>query len=228
MSALETFVARYGRQKYLVLSLAFYLLADAVLPQNRVLTWSVLALLILAGPLATDGRGFSFRLTVGLAVGMVLLGFTDTWLDSGWTAVAASGVGAAFFATLIFVISRSLLIEQKVVTGDTLWAAVNVYVLFGLHFAFLYAIVLELVPGAFTGGILDAPGQESRHSLIYYSFVTMTTLGYGDITPKVHVAATLAYVQALVGQLYVAILIARLVALYGTGSRPADDGRAEK
>jgi hypothetical protein len=50
--------------------------------------------------------------------------------------------------------------------------------------------------------------------MIYYSFVTMTTLGYGDITPKIQIAATLAYVQALIGQLYVAILIARLVSLY--------------
>ena len=54
--------------------------------------------------------------------------------------------------------------------------------------------------------------------MIYYSFVTMTTLGYGDITPKIHVAATLAYVQALIGQLYVAILIARLVSMYSTQS----------
>lgn len=107
--------------------------------------------------------------------------------------------------------------EQTRITAETLWAAVNVYVLFGMMFAFLYSAVLILDPGAFSGGILDNGHLRLTQSMIYYSFVTMTTLGYGDIVPKIHVAATLAYVQALIGQLYVAILIARLVSMYNIG-----------
>ena len=111
---------------------------------------------------------------------------------------------------------RALLVEQTRVTGETLWAAINVYVLFGMMFAFLYSAVLALAPDAFVGGILENINQDVTQSMVYYSFVTMTTLGYGDITPKIHVAATLAYVQALIGQLYVAVLIARLVSMYNS------------
>jgi hypothetical protein len=107
-----------------------------------------------------------------------------------------------------------LLVEQKTVSGETLWAAINVYVLIGMLFAFGYSIVAILEPEAFSGSLLNQD-QDLTQTFLYFSFVTMTTLGYGDITPKIQVAATLTYVQALIGQLYVAILIARLVSLYG-------------
>ena len=92
-------------------------------------------------------------------------------------------------------------------------------VVFGLMFAFLYTAVIAVEPAAFSGGILEHNEEAVAQSMIYYSFVTMTTLGYGDITPKIQVAATLAYVQALIGQLYVAILIARLVSLYNRSDK---------
>jgi len=74
---------------------------------------------------------------------------------------------------------------------------------------FLYNITEILHPGSFSlAAVLDA---ESKKALYFFSFVTLTTLGYGDITPVSGPARSLAMVEAIVGQMYIAVLIARLV-----------------
>lgn len=211
-------VERIGKQSYLAMSLVCYLIADAFVPENRLLTVSILAMLIISGPLAVSTRWRRRFVTMGLAVAMVGLGYLSTVNQAEHLAFIAALVAALFFLDMIYLLSKALLIEQTRVTAETLWAGINIYLLFGMLFAFLYGAVLALYPGAFAGGILENDGQGVAQSMVYYSFVTMTTLGYGDITPKIHVAATLAYVQALIGQLYVAILIARLVSMYSTQS----------
>ena len=154
---------------------------------------------------------------------MVSAGYAATAAGSAWLTLAAPLFAALFFLDLIGTISRGLLFEQTRVTAETLWAAINIYLLLGLFFAFLYSAMLAGWPHAFAGGILDSSGARVTRSMVYYSFVTMTTLGYGDITPKIHAAATLAYVQALIGQLYVAILIARLVSMYNAQSEKNEE-----
>jgi hypothetical protein len=69
-------------------------------------------------------------------------------------------------------------------------------------------------PGLFDGKFMDHALQDQLMGFIYFSFVTITTLGYGDITPTTTGVATLTYLEALIGQLYIAIMIARLVGLY--------------
>lgn len=88
--------------------------------------------------------------------------------------------------------------------------AIAVYLLFGVLYAHGYHIVSILQPGSFNG----TPGELSNVSgWAYYSYVTLTTVGYGDITPVSQVARTLSVGEALTGQLYLAVLIARLVAM---------------
>lgn len=216
MRTVDEFIGRFGKQRYLAISLVCYLLADAFIPENRILTYSILAMLIVSGPMATGKTRGQRVVTISLAVLMIALGYSSAFIAGHEVRFFAHMVAAAFFLNLIYLISRALLVEQTRVTGETLWAAINVYVLFGMMFAFLYSAVLALAPDAFVGGILENINQDVTQSMVYYSFVTMTTLGYGDITPKIHVAATLAYVQALIGQLYVAVLIARLVSMYNS------------
>ena len=218
MPSLEEVVSRVGKQSNLAISLFCYLIADAFVSENRLLTYSILAMLIISGPMAAGKKRGRRLVTLVLAVAMIGLGYASTVSQSYQLDFIANMVASLFFMDMIYLISRSVLIEQTRVTGETLWAAINIYLLFGMMFAFLYSAVLALSPGAFAGGILENENQDITQSMVYYSFVTMTTLGYGDITPKIHVAATLAYVQALIGQLYVAILIARLVSMYSTQS----------
>lgn len=214
MPSLNTVVDRYGKQKYLGISLFIYLIVDAFFPGNDLLTYSILALMIITGPLATGRSSRERNVTIGLALLMVLFGYWSTYSSEVLTRLLPNLAGAAFFFALIYLISRALLVEQKQVTGETLWAAINVYLLLGMLFAFLYNIVTIVEPGAISGGMLDTRPASGDQAFLYYSFVTMTTLGYGDILPKIQIAAALAYVQALIGQLYVAILIARLVSMY--------------
>jgi hypothetical protein len=99
--------------------------------------------------------------------------------------------------------------------------AVAAYLLLGLAWALSYELVALLATGAFA---VTGPAEPERHRFIYFSFVTLTTVGYGDVTPVHPVARSLAVAEALTGQLYPAILLARLVSL-ATGSGPASPGR---
>ena len=98
---------------------------------------------------------------------------------------------------------------------DRLFGAIGLYLLLGAIWATLYAVIANAIPDAFAG-------QLTTHATMfdwgYFSLVTLTTVGYGDITPVARIARSLAALEALIGQLYPAIIIARLVS--------ANDGAA--
>ena len=113
------------------------------------------------------------------------------------------------FAALI-VINRTIFSEKKV-SGDTIKGGISVFFLIGLVWALIYSIVYLLDSNAFSKSIETI---NLLDSMLYFSFTTLTTLGYGDITPVSHIARTLANLQAVVGMMYPSIFIARLVGLY--------------
>lgn len=94
------------------------------------------------------------------------------------------------------------------VDHEKLAAAVCVYLLLGVVWQDLYILVDTLIPGSFNSTLL------AGKDYLYFSFITLSTLGYGDIAPVNGPAQALAYTEALVGQLYLTILVARLVGLY--------------
>ena len=116
-----------------------------------------------------------------------------------------------------------------VVDREHLYAGLSAYMLAGIFFGVFYWVLEQTWSGSFA-----IPGEGARatfHSqlAIYYSFVTLTTLGYGDIVPRSEVARGLAIMEAVAGQLYLAVMIARLVSLYVSGEgkdnqRDAQDG----
>jgi len=109
---------------------------------------------------------------------------------------------------LVVMLLRRLFRTERV-TADTLSSAISGYFLLGILWAFAYGILLWFDPAAFPGG------QEARTAdLFYFSFVTLTTLGFGDITPVTDPAQTLTVLEAIVGQLYLAITVARLVGMH--------------
>lgn len=131
-----------------------------------------------------------------------------------------------FAAHLAFLIYAVLLILYEVmqvgrVTADRLRGAICVYLLLGLIWAVLYSMIEYSRPGAFVaaGGepltqrASDA-GYRDFSILVYYSYVTLTTLGYGDVAPVSPVARTFSWLEAVTGQVYLAVLIARLVGLH--------------
>jgi Ion channel len=96
------------------------------------------------------------------------------------------------------------------VTHHRILGAVAVYLLLGLMWASAYALLYQLRPDAFAGALGETPTPQTW---IYFSFITLATVGYGDITPVHPVARSLVIAEALTGQLYLAITLAHLVAL---------------
>ena len=121
---------------------------------------------------------------------------------------------AAFLMFIAILIVRDVL-KAQAITWDAILGAVCAYLLVGLAWGLLYAWVALRNPEAFSAASLVAEAYAGE-PMIYYSFVTLTTLGYGDITPVSHPARTLSWLEAAFGQIYLAVLVARLVSLHLT------------
>jgi ion channel len=123
-------------------------------------------------------------------------------------------IGGIFF--VVFVIAHLLrsVLTASSVTTEVLCASLAAYLFLGLLWALGYWLVAELIPNAFafSGGDKTLHGSNG----LYFSFITLATVGYGDITPVAKVARMLAASEAMTGLLYVAVLIARLVSLQET------------
>jgi len=98
------------------------------------------------------------------------------------------------------------LFRSRTVTMDSILGGVALYFLLGYFWAVVFGMVITVNPDAFSSA--------SHIDLFYFSFTTLTTLGYGDLVPKTDYATVLANLEAVVGQMYVAIFIARLVSLH--------------
>ena len=136
-----------------------------------------------------------------------------------WASVAISSAHLAAWREIFSLATLALFVivvggrvyRPGPVTRERIQGSVAVYLLLGLAWASAYELLHILRPGAWTGPASEAPESQTW---IYFSFVTLTSTGYGDITPVHPVARSLAILEALTGQLYLAITLARLVALH--------------
>jgi hypothetical protein len=103
------------------------------------------------------------------------------------------------------------------VDAEHMYAALSAYLLAGIYVGLLYWVLEQMKPSTFS-----FTGEFSQASAIYFSFVTLATLGYGDIVPRADVARGIAIVEGVGGQLFLAVLVARLVSLY---SKPGNQSR---
>ncbi len=112
---------------------------------------------------------------------------------------------------------RSVL-KQREVTGETICMAISVYLLLGFSWGFLYAVMFQLHPESFGGLVAAKPGHPTELLHIfpllgYFSLTTLSTIGFGDITPLTLQARYAAVAEGITGQFYLAILVARLVGM---------------
>lgn len=181
---------------------------------GRVMRVLMFSWLLAFGVWSLKGFGRYFRVGIGLAVIGIVLSVL------GANSAANFYSYGSFAATFGFVILAVWCTGHQVVISDEisvnrLVGAVNLYLLLAVLWSVMYAVVEKLIPGSFVG--LSEPLTQGWSSdWLYFSFVTMTTLGYGDITPLSATARTLAYLQAVFGQFYLAILVASLVSTYIT------------
>lgn len=107
------------------------------------------------------------------------------------------------------------LLKARTVTAREVWGSIALYLIIGVTFSYIYGLIAYFGPKAFSEPFVV--GLESRTDLIYFSFVTQMTVGFGDILPVSHLARSVVILHSVFGMLYPPILIARLVNLFIVG-----------
>ncbi|MCC7087111.1 MAG: two pore domain potassium channel family protein [Pirellulales bacterium] len=127
---------------------------------------------------------------------------------------AGHTIAALFFVAAAGKTIHSIITSQELHL-DSIFGAISGYILLGVAWAFVYAMIHTTNPESFQFGhsirTQMEQGDFSRNIFVYYSFVTLTTVGFGDVTPLSIPARTLSWVEAVTGQLYLAVLIAGLI-----------------
>ena len=172
----------------------------------HVLLFSVV---LLSAVYASGARGRVLRVTIALAIPAVALEWVSFYSEARWLTVTSSLFTAAFLLYATVGVVRNI-VRPRTVSLDTILGGVVAYLMIGIFFLVLFSLVEFLQPGSFTGATAPMEGPD----LLYFSFVTLTTLGYGDIQPVAESARTLAFFEALAGQLYLTVMIAWLVGTY--------------
>jgi voltage-gated potassium channel Kch len=146
---------------------------------------------------------------------LVLPLIISTWsiyiYESTHLGLATRIFGALFFGYAVVIILQ-IIARSTEITKETLYAAVVAYLLIALMWAFLYMVLELAIPGSFS--LPDGSQRLETMRFEYFSFVTITTLGYGDIVPLTNKASALALLEALIGQIYLVVLVAWLVGMH--------------
>jgi voltage-gated potassium channel len=216
-----------NRYRFLLIWLVAYLLGDAIafeLGGSTRLVDFVFAGVLFSTlrMLSRNPREFAVATSLG---GLAVVAAALSAISPSIAFLAAKAVlASAFCGFLSFVILREVL-QADQVDADTIRGAVCAYLFVGISWAGAYAFVELLSPGSLTlpaAAHGAASGEARPESLLYFSFVTLATLGYGDILPTTPVTRALAWMEAVFGQFYIAVLVARLVGLMQMRRR---DGR---
>jgi voltage-gated potassium channel len=173
-----------------------------------------LSAVLVSAVYALSQQIWHLAISAALAIPMLVSIWSDYFLRNDALFLIGRICGIFFIGFTIFHI-LSHIFKQQEVTKDTIAGATAVYLLLALLWAFIYAVLDRLQPDSFAMSAAGPP-MEGRDIFIYYSLVTITTLGYGDITPASYLAGSMAALEAVVGQLYLVVLVSWLVGLYGS------------
>ena len=205
----------YLRQRYTILfyTLLLTMVAAPVfdaLEFPGVLIESLLAANLLAAVLpVSDRRGRSVLLALMFLVWLARSAIA--WLEHPALSAMTLGIWTVI-GLLAAALALRFAMRAASVDAEHLYAALSAYLLAGIFFGLFYWVLEQSWPGTFAFS-----GKFSRVSALYFSFVTLATLGYGDIVPRTDIARGLAIVEGVGGQLFLAVLVARLVSLYSRG-----------
>lgn len=163
--------------------------------------------------LAHERRIFHVGLGLGLVgVGLAVLGMFHRSLALN----VAEALTVFLFCLVSGYIAARHVFGSSQIDRNMLYGAMCVYLLMGLVWALAYDLMFNFWPDSFHG--IETVGQGAIFDdFLYFSFVTLASLGYGDITPALPLARTLAYLEVIAGQFYIAIMVAGLVGLYMQG-----------
>ena len=206
-----------GNFAYLLISLLGFLLLTSVLAQypaiggDQILMFVIEATLIVGIWSLIRQRFWFMAGVVLIAIGAMNI-ILDAIFNHSWAPYINLIVALLFYLFTTVIAFRSLLTGNRI-NLNMIMGSICVYILVGISWSIFYFFVSVIHPGAFNG-VTEIGAKQQFYDLLYYSFVTLSTLGYGDITPVTPIARTLAYIEALFGQFYIAILVASFVGMH--------------
>jgi len=198
---------------WLLTSIIVYILVSPWFDSIGGLASVGLSMVLIAAAYSTAESGSAWA-----PAGLVLVALGITWVE-GLFSFTGLHVYARilYMGVFLFAMVRVFryVIRSSTVTLNVLTAGISVYLLLGLAWTMFYLIVWDIFPDAFTGSITaGAEASVRAREMLYYSFVSLTTVGYGDITSVLPLARALSILEVLSGVLYLGVLVARLVSMY--------------
>ena len=199
---------------YLATGLVLLMLAGALFEYfpgdigPRVIQAATVTTLLLA---AWGDRANRSRMTASLTIMLIMciVVITGIGLDLAGLSMLHLFILLCFFIWITWLALHQVLFTGAI-DGNKIVGAICIYMLLGLIWALCYMFIAETVPDSFNG-MSQSPWLENFATASYFSFVTITTLGYGDISPVLPLARFLVYMEAIVGVFYMAILVASLI-----------------
>ena len=217
-AARRRFTSRHFSTVSFLIALILFLLSTPIvesLPNGDFLDSAFLTVVLVFGVLAVARN----RVLLGTALILAAFAVSGRWLHQFRPDLPRECfvVPGLLFIILVMAILLYFILHAPRVDGEVLCAGLSVYLLLGMAWMFGYILVSEWTPTAFA----ITAGPDAGHVLdgfnaYYFSYTTLCTLGFGDIVPASHVARTLAAAEGVTGTLFMAVLIARLVALYSS------------
>lgn len=186
---MSEFPGSIGQDIFSIVTILMLILSLKSINTEKTWKWAVYALVVSFVILTVLGKNFDHQLNAYLILAVLLMFFIGS------------------FSTA----AKQVLLEGDI-DGNKIIGSLSLYILLGLIWAVIYLLLLVMDPAAFSG-IETANWQESFSRVAYYSFVTLTTLGYGDILPTNHVAEFFVYLEAIIGVFYMAIIVSSLISL---------------
>lgn len=222
--------SRGYRHAYLLISLLLVITVRPFLAERLVglaLVDILLGLTLVLGVAATARSRIQFGLISSIVAGSVVARIIwERSQDESWMHVFLLGY-IVFYSAVAVLVAKSLFRPGARISFDSLCGAFSVYLLIGVIWTMVYVMLESLSPNSFSFNFVGeaAAYSERFDRLLGFSFTTLTTVGYGNVAPVTPKADSLAVLEAVVGQIYLAVVIARLVAMQltqdmGTGSDP--------
>lgn len=217
-------VIRFARFRDSYALILVFILLDYVAASVASKPWSKVAVSVLLGTTLL----LAFRLSRARRVWVILS--AAFMLASTLVAIVAAVIpGAEGFGQVILTLVGSLLMLAPLVilrriaattyiSGEVILGAVCVYLLYGMSFAYLFSLTNVFLPGGF---FVQSPASRPTSDFLFFSYTTLTTVGYGNLVPAGALGQALAMVEALLGQIYLVVIVARAVSLWGQ-DRPAN------
>ena len=215
-----------GRFVYLLVSLLILVGVGPFIAERAgllILTDVFISLVLVAAIYAVSDSKRQVVTALVLGVPMLVTIWLKLMYRNEWSLAVGSVFAILFFSCIIFNLLKFIFKAPRV-SRNVIYASIIVYLMIGIMWGSIFSLAYQLDPTTFDLSVVRI--EKPEHIFMYFSFVSLTTLGYGDISPITSHTYSLAVLEAIIGQLYLTVLVARLVGLHISHS--ADTGTGKK